>query len=211
MNDQDPIPGFCTRCGLPGARIRRGLCNQCYKQELAMAKANGTYEPLRIQGTENRIRTYTTVNDAGCWIWTGHVNPVNGYGQIKIKNRGYLVHRVAYELYVGQIPVGFEVDHRCHSDSRTCTGGSTCPHRRCCNPAHLEAVPSKENNRRSSSPTSINGAKTHCIHGHEFTPENTRVTYVQSKNGPRAHRRCRECERARGRAYEERRRPRRRA
>jgi hypothetical protein len=35
-------------------------------------------------------------------------------------------------------------------------------------------------------------AQTHCIHGHEFTPENTRI-----KKG---YRQCRECQRATGRA-----------
>jgi hypothetical protein len=39
---------------------------------------------------------------------------------------------------------------------------------------------------------------TTCYHGHEYTPENTKV--VVTKNTGRTQRRCRTCERAAGRA-----------
>jgi hypothetical protein len=37
--------------------------------------------------------------------------------------------------------------------------------------------------------TAINAAKTHCVHGHLFTPENT---YIRKYDG-RVHRQCRAC------------------
>lgn len=37
----------------------------------------------------------------------------------------------------------------------------------------MEIVTRRENILRGTGPTAVNAAKTHCIHGHEFTPENT--------------------------------------
>lgn len=121
-----------------------------------------------------------------CWHWTG---PViwSGYGLAGIpgqrgKHAG--AHRVVWTLLNGGIPDGFHVDHTCH-DPGTCKLGTDCPHRRCVNPAHLEAVPARDNVLRSSGPAAVNAGKTHCIHGHEFTTANTIV-----KHG---HRSCRTC------------------
>lgn len=58
-----------------------------------------------------------------------------------------LAHRAAHELWIGAIPDGYTVDHLCHNDDLLCVGGR-CPHRRCVEPSHLEAVTSAENNRR---------------------------------------------------------------
>jgi len=116
--------------------------------------------------------------ESGCWEWTRSIN-VDGYGDIRAgggQHRRY-AHRFAYELLVGPIPDGLELDHLCRN-------------RCCCNPAHLEPVTHAENMRRGSY-----GSRTHCIRGHEFTPENT---YVQPKTG---HRYCKACIALRQRQY----------
>jgi hypothetical protein len=77
----------------------------------------------------------------GCWEWTGKVGDT-GYGTLG----GRLVHRIAAAA-VAPIPDERVVDHTCHDPDR-CPGGDTCPHRRCCNPAHLEVVTHQENVRR---------------------------------------------------------------
>lgn len=47
-----------------------------------------------------------------------------------------------------------------------------------------------------------NGAKTHCKHGHEFTPENTRLKREKRDPYPYLHRICRICARASARRSE---------
>lgn len=47
---------------------------------------------------------------------------------------------------------------------------------------------------RSDTPAAVNAAKTHCKHGHEFTPENTRL----DRGGYRC---CRTCDRAKYQAW----------
>lgn len=109
-----------------------------------------------------------------CWLWTGVITR-GDYGQIWVVDRMRPAHRVAYELVVGPIPEGLTLDHLCRVP-------------RCVNPAHLEPVTSGENSRRSPlTQQGKNVRKTHCIRGHEFTPENT----GQQKTG----RYCRTCQR----------------
>lgn len=105
-----------------------------------------------------------------CWEWTGCKQP-NGYGQFRPDGRRgskkSSPHRFAYEVYVGEIPDGYEVDHLCKS-------------RGCCNPSHLEAVTVEENRRRR------NAEQTHCKYGHKFDEANTRID-------PNGRRICRPC------------------
>mgnify|MGYP007071623989 FL=1 len=58
-------------------------------------------------------------------------------------------HRAAWEVVNGPVPAGLVVDHRCHNADTACPGGPSCPHRRCCNPAHLEPVTHRTNLRRN--------------------------------------------------------------
>jgi hypothetical protein len=78
----------------------------------------------------------------GCWIWTGSAagsNAKYGHTQFKQPDGSYkkkYVHILAYELYVGPVPPGLEIDHLCRNIL-------------CANPEHLEAVTHKENRRRA--------------------------------------------------------------
>jgi hypothetical protein len=94
-----------------------------------------------------------------CWLWTSSLNRY-GYAEMKINGRSRMAHRVAYELLVGPIPDGLQLDHLCRV-------------RYCVNPAHLEPVTSAENTRRGESFAATNGSKTHCKRGHAFDDENT--------------------------------------
>ncbi len=128
----------------------------------------------------------------GCIYYTGNLW-TGGYGTLSRKGRKVAAHRAAYELLVGPIPEGMELDHTCHDPER-CAGGDDCLHRRCVNVEHLNPTTPQGNTLRSNSVAATNAAKTHCIHGHEFTPENTKI----DKRGGRA---CRECGRGATRRY----------
>lgn len=119
-----------------------------------------------------------------CWPWLGAVDKESGYGQVRRNYRLYRAHRFSYELHHGPIPDGHVIDHTCHNNSG-CTD-VPCAHRRCVNPRHLEAVTQSLNTGRGRS-GSHNSGKTHCPHGHPYSPENT----LPQHNG--RGRRCREC------------------
>ena len=126
----------------------------------------------------------------GCIHYTGYLD-VKGYGRVTRLSGSPLAHRAAYEHFVGPIPEGMTIDHECHNRDETCAGGDSCRHRRCVNWEHLAPKPQGANTLASATtPASVNAAKTHCIHGHEFEPENT---YIR-RNGNRD---CYECRRAR--------------
>jgi len=84
---------------------------------------------------------------SGCWNWTASLN-TSGYGQIGSGGqfgRPHLAHRVAYELEVGPIPEGMQVDHLCFN-------------RICVNPAHLRLVTNKQNNEHMAGVQSNNSS-----------------------------------------------------
>lgn len=95
----------------------------------------------------------------GCWLWTG-ARLASGYGSMRWQGKARVVHRVMYELEIGPIPGGLQIDHLCRV-------------RPCCNPAHLEPVTHAENLRRGRGFAGLNAAKDRCPAGHAYTPENT--------------------------------------
>lgn len=119
-----------------------------------------------------------------CWPWTGACNGRARLGKYGHLSRGpglghVYAHRLVYEHTYGPVPDGHDVDHLCRNTL-------------CCNPAHLRALPARENQVVvSSSPSSLNRVKTQCKRGHRFTPDNT---YVNPTDGKRS---CRTCSRSR--------------
>ena len=130
------------------------------------------------QAREIRPRLFKRLSIGGwdaCWEWKGAKS--RGHGQVGYRYKLLQVHRVAYTLWREPIPDGLTIDHLCRN-------------RACANPRHLEVVPMRENVLRGAGPTAGNAYKTHCIRGHEFTPENT---YQR----PGTHyRECRICKKA---------------
>ena len=59
----------------------------------------------------------------GCWLWTAFRNP-DGYGMFWLAGGMRLAHRVAYELFIGEIPAGYIAHHKCETPA-------------CVNPDHL--------------------------------------------------------------------------
>lgn len=94
----------------------------------------------------------------GCWVWQGHTS--DGYGRVSVGGHNRRAHRICYELMVGRIPDGMEIDHLCRN-------------RACINPSHLEPVTKAVNIARSS-PYRVpaNSRKTHCPKGHAYAGDN---------------------------------------
>lgn len=131
-----------------------------------------------------RIRAKCVVDANGCWIFQGFVTNY-GYGQDSYRSKNCFVHRKIFEI-VKSVTLGPE-ELVCHS----------CDVRLCCNPAHLWKGTKLDNNVDSClKGRHKNQIKTHCPHGHEYTPEN--IEPRREKSG-RAGRACRECGRIRGR------------
>jgi len=130
-----------------------------------------------------RIQDRITIDaNTGCWTWSGPIQP-NGYAMMSVGRSRRYVHRLAFETWIGPIPRGLDIDHLCRN-------------RACCNPQHLEPVARAENINRGNGPNvlaRLNGNKTHCANGHEFTSDNTRMR-------PSGGRRCRTCARDESRA-----------
>lgn len=107
-----------------------------------------------------------------CWEWQGGRDS-NGYGQLWFNNKRAGAHRVAYLLERGPIPPGLVIDHLCHN-------------RKCVRPDHLQLSTVAANSSRKI--TAGQPRKTHCVNGHQFTDENTKIR-------PKGRRKCRACDR----------------
>lgn len=113
--------------------------------------------------------------EGGCWEWTAS-KTAGGYGRYSVGYATFLAHRYAYQVVVGPIPGGLQLDHLCRN-------------RACVNPAHLEPVTARQNTLRGQSPASLNSTKTHCQRGHALVEGNI---YHKLSNG-RPCRQCRQC------------------
>lgn len=157
--------------------------------------------PHPVKPPIERFLALVNIVPGGCWEWLGSKSKTTGYGQFILSaRRGEKRVRIApyrfiWEYLNGTMADGLEPDH-------------TCNNRACCNPAHIEPVTHGENQRRSYArgrkrpgvdynPRPV--STTHCLRGHEYTPE---TLYINSQKA----RVCRICDRARCRAYQERRR-----
>jgi hypothetical protein len=109
-----------------------------------------------------------------CWLWTAGQNGQH-YGMLRRDGRMVSAHRVAYELTVGPIPKGLQLDHLCRTPP-------------CVRPDHLEAVTPKENCLRGISPAARQAKQTHCIRGHPLSGANL---YLQPSRPGERH--CRTC------------------
>lgn len=159
-----------SRCRIescPGKVRAHGYCashdrrNRLYGDPLASAPRPSMEE-----------RFWSKVVPTGfCWEWAG-ARDSNGYGVFNpSKQKTTRSHRFAYQLLVGEIPHGLEIDHLCRN-------------RICCNPDHLEPVTPAENARRSFSPGHRTRRTGECSKGHSMSD-----AYVS----PRGRRMCRKC------------------
>lgn len=163
--------------------LARGLTHSLDSTKDGLAvNATRTALPIDLSTVDIKavLARFDQSKSGGCWPWTGGTGKA-GYGLV---SRGrsrtrLLAHRVVYTILRGPIPGELPLDHLCRN-------------RICVNPAHLEPVTVGENNRRGFGASGIHARQTHCVHGHEFTAENTAIL-------PSGSRKCHACSRERDR------------
>ena len=101
-----------------------------------MSKFESPYDDMQDRLLSNSVLDPET----GCWIWLARKS-CKGYGRISVRVAGMkypqamAAHRVSYEAFVGPIPEGLQIDHKCVNSS-------------CIAPNHLEPVTLQENIKR---------------------------------------------------------------
>jgi len=159
-------------CSKTATRSAKTLCEAHYYRVRRYGSVDVNRRPELGMTFEERFWRYVEKSD-GCWLWTGFISPT---GYAKFGTPSLYAHRVAYEMEVGPIAEGFDLDHLCRV-------------RHCVNPAHLEPVTHRENVLRGEGLAAKQARKTHCPKGHEYSEANTRL-YA-------GRRYCRECNRLR--------------
>ena len=110
-----------------------------------------------------------------CWNWIGEITD-KGYGRLQNGYKRVKAHRYFYELFVGKIPVGLEIDHLCRN-------------KKCVNPKHLELVTHRENIIRAWAERKKNTPN--CPNGHPYSGKNLYIYFDKKKN--LRWRACKEC------------------
>jgi hypothetical protein len=120
----------------------------------------------------------------GCWEWQAATAGQTRYGVISDGTRMVYAHRFAYERTVEPVPADLVVMHICDNP-------------RCVRVSHLTVGTVKDNVhdmlRKGRHKPPRHPRRTHCVHGHAYTPENT---IVRRKRG-QLKRECRTCVNAR--------------
>ena len=151
-----------TACAVPAcdrASVARGLCHAHYERRR-------TGRPLGGPILDSPLARFMAKVDVSgdCWIWLGATDGDGRYGLIYFDGRKRQAHAVSLALHGGALPArGVDVDHLCRNTL-------------CVRPCHLEVVSHAVNVHRGAGVCALNARKTHCLRGHEFTPENTIAT-----------------------------------
>jgi len=139
-----------------------------------------------------RVKARCIITESGCWMWQGFCHAFKnmkpgqrGYGSTTYRSKGVHTHRKMLELKLAVTLTPKE--HACH----------TCDNPPCCNPDHLYAADNSQNHQDGAKRGRMQGQwKTHCKHGHEFTPENT---FKDRRANGAGSRHCKTCARIRSR------------
>lgn len=146
----------CAIGGCGKAAHSKGWCRQHYMRWYRYGDPLAMKQQRATGPDEVRWMQKVCVESPGCWVWQGEPTE-NGYGQYTVgggaERKTYLAHRYVYELLVGPIPEGLDLDHLCRV-------------RLCVNPDHLQPVTRAVNLERGFGGPGLNRRKTTCPKGH---------------------------------------------
>lgn len=148
------IFGLDKRCSFDGCNRKHAAKDLC-DGHLSQKSKGQELRPLMDYSGDPRKRFWTQVSKSeSCWFWTGNLTQ-DGYGVWRCNAKVHRAHRYSYEISVGEIPDGMQIDHTCHNRS-------------CVNPNHLRLATNKQNREN------LIGASKHSRSG---------VRGVQERNG----------------------------
>lgn len=171
----DPVPRQREKCSYDGCdkpAHGAGLCGTHYAR---LTRHGDPEKRLRQRDDgpdETRWMRKVSVESPGCWMWTAGSERL-GYGVYSVQGRSVRAHVYVWELLVGPVPDGLELDHLCRR-------------RLCCNPDHLEPVTHLVNVQR--------GAVGRKGRGRRTQPEEVRAAHAAYMRDYMRKRRARERE-----------------
>ena len=150
----------CVEVNCERQHYGRGWCKMHYLRAWTQGRVEDQPRSMVAAGASlnERLRHHGwTVMPSGCWEWKGSLNG-GGYGQLAVgTDRPEIATRVAYRAWVGPIPAGGAICHRCDNPP-------------CINPAHLFLGTKADNNR---------DMRTKDRHAHGETSTAWKLTDVQ--------------------------------
>lgn len=128
-------------CSVPGCGRKHSVHGLCVSHWSRVRKTGDVQadvplrhkRPVGLSLSETFDYFMPGIPGADCWEWAGSRNRA-GYGVVRMTDSSFPAHRVSYELFIGPIPEGWCVCHRCDNPP-------------CCNPNHLFVGTKDDNNQ----------------------------------------------------------------
>jgi len=120
-------------------QVRICSIDDCDNTHKAKGYCEKHYMRVRIHGDPNSRKSLRErfeekvelIPFSTCHWWNSTLSP-SGYGQITVNYKSARAHRVAYEMYIGPIPKGMIIMHKCDNPA-------------CVNPDHLKTGTQQDN------------------------------------------------------------------
>lgn len=129
------------RCSVTGCETDSAVKGMCHKHHARWFR-HGDVNAVGTRWKDPLPRFLARADKngpGGCWVWngcrsTGNKNRAGGYGKMRINGRMTTMHKWAYQHFVGPVPDGKVVMHKCDVTY-------------CVNPEHLQLGTLKENSQ----------------------------------------------------------------